>query len=202
MDLVPPALIVARHFAAEQAAIDNLQTQYEAAARALEEFVEEHTGEEGLLEDATNDKGKVTKGAVKDQLKALKTDQGQLTFEAENRDELQALEKCLALIEAEAGAARAVKDAQAQLDAQVLATYAELTEADIKTLVVDDKWFAAIQTAIAGEVNRLTQQLAGRVKQLDERYAHTLPQLEQEVEALSATVENHLKQMGLHWAAA
>ena len=39
-----------------------LQAKQEAAARELEEFVEEHTGEEGLLEDAVNDKGKVTKG--------------------------------------------------------------------------------------------------------------------------------------------
>jgi type I restriction enzyme M protein len=202
MDLIPPALIVARYFAAEQAAIDDLQAQQEAATRALEEFVEEHSGEEGLLEDATNDKGKVTKAAVREQIKQLRTEHGQLTFAAENGDELEILEKCLALIDAEAGAARAVKDAQAELDAQVLAHYAELTETEIKMLVVADKWFAAIQTTIEGEVQRLTQQLAARVKQLDERYAHPLPQLEQEVEAFSATVENHLKQMGLHWAAA
>ncbi len=66
MDLIPPGLIVARYFAAEQAAIGALQTTQETAARELEEFVEEHTGEEGLLGDAANDKGKVTKSGVKD----------------------------------------------------------------------------------------------------------------------------------------
>ena len=44
--------------------IDELQARQEKATRELEEFVEEHSGEEGLLEDATNDKGKVTKGGM------------------------------------------------------------------------------------------------------------------------------------------
>src|SRR6059036_2836743 len=66
MDLIPPALMVARYFAEEQAAIEALQAKQEVAARALEEFVEENTGEEGLLEDATNDNGKITRGSVKD----------------------------------------------------------------------------------------------------------------------------------------
>ena len=66
MDLLPPSLIVACYFSKEQAAIDALQAQQEAAARELEEFVEEHTGEEGLLADATNEKGNVTRSSVND----------------------------------------------------------------------------------------------------------------------------------------
>ena len=68
MDLIPPALIVARYFPKEQAVVDSLQAKLEAATRKLEEFVEEHSGEEGLLADATNDKGTVTKAAVKARL--------------------------------------------------------------------------------------------------------------------------------------
>ena len=99
--------------------------------------------------------------------------------------------------EAEAKAAKAVKEAQARLDEQVLARYAALTEAEIKTLVVEDKWFTSIRGAIEGEVQRLTQQLAGRVKELEERYARPLPELEREVEVFGVKVEGHLKRMGL-----
>ena len=60
MDLIPPHLIVARYFTNEQVEVETLHAKQEAAARVLEEFVEEHTGEEGLLEDAVNDKGKVS----------------------------------------------------------------------------------------------------------------------------------------------
>jgi type I restriction enzyme M protein len=81
----------------------------------------------------------------------------------------------------------------------VLARYGKLTEAEIKTLVVEDKWLASLRAAIDGEVQRVTQQLAGRVKELEERYAQPLPALEREVEAFSAKVEAHLKKMGLVW---
>jgi type I restriction enzyme M protein len=40
MDLVPPALVVARYFTEEQADIDALQAAYDTATRELEEFVE------------------------------------------------------------------------------------------------------------------------------------------------------------------
>ncbi len=192
MDLVPPALVVARFFAEEQAAVDALQAAQEAAAQALEEYTEEHGGEEGLLAEATNDKGKVTKGGVKERLKVI-------AGEDEGDEEREALERCLALIDAEAEAAKAVKDAQAALDEKTLARYARLTEAEIKALVVEDKWLAALRAALDGEVQRVTQQLAGRVRELEERYARPLPELEREVEALGARVEGHLKKMGLVW---
>src|SRR5689334_20320694 len=52
MDLIPPALIVAHYFAAEQANVEELEAERAQAEQAIEEFVEEHSGEEGLLEDA------------------------------------------------------------------------------------------------------------------------------------------------------
>ena len=79
----------------------------------------------------------------------------------------------------------------------MLARYGALTEAEIKTLAVEDKWFADIGVAVEDEVQRLTQQLAGRVKELEERYACPLPELEREVEGFGAKVEGHLKRMGL-----
>ena len=91
MDLIPPELIVARYFADKQAAIDALQARQEAAARELEEFIEEHTGD-GLLEDAVNDKGKATKGGVTERLKAIR-------YEEESEEERAALEHCRTMIE-------------------------------------------------------------------------------------------------------
>ena len=145
--------------------------------------------EDGLLADATN-KGKVTKASVKDRLKTIQD-------APESDEEQEALTRCLALIEAEANAGKAAKDAQEELDQKVLDHYAALTKTEIKTLVVEDKWFASIQADIESEVQRLTQQLAGRVKELEERYASPLPKLEREVEEFGVKVEGHLKKMGL-----
>ena len=190
MDLVPPALIVKRYFAAEHDAIEALRARQEAAARELEEFVEEHAGEDGLLEDAPNDQDKVTKVGVKARLLSVRK-------EPDAEEERTALTRCLALLEAESKAGKAVKEAQKALDEQVLARYATLTETEIKTLVVEDKWFESIRAAIESEVQRLTQQLAGRVKELEERYARPLPELEREVEAFGDKVAGHLRRMGV-----
>ena len=192
MDLVPPALIVARYFAAEQFEIGKLQAAHGDVVRKLEEFVQEPTGEDGLLEDATNDKGKITKASLKVRLKAIQV-------EPESEQEREVLKRCVDLVEAESKAGKAVKDAQAGLDQKVLARYNTLTETQIKPLVVEDKWFTSIWTAIEDEVQQVTQHLAERVKVLEERYARTLLELDQDVEELGAKVEEHLKNMGMEF---
>jgi type I restriction enzyme M protein len=197
MHLVPPALVVARYFAEEQEAIDELQIAHDTAAHELEEFIEENSGEDasgekGLLVDAMNEKDRITKASVKARLKAIER-------EAEGDKERNALTDCLALMEAESEAGRALRDAQAELDEEVLAQYPKLSEAQIKTLVVDDKWFTTIRTAIDDEVQQVTEHLTGRVKVLEERYATPLPQLTDEVAALAARVNGHFEKMGAVW---
>jgi type I restriction enzyme M protein len=190
MDLVPPVLIVRRYFADEQAAIEKLEEQHEAATRELQEFVEEHGGEDGLLTEALNDKGNVTKAAIKERLRALER-------EVQSDDERNGLTRCVELIDAESAAARAVREVAEALDDKVLARYGKLAETEIRTLTVEDKWLASLRRAIDGEVRRLTEQLAGRVKQLEDRYEQPLPALERQVATFTAKVDESLKKMGL-----
>ena len=198
MDLIPPALIVTRYFADEQDVIEMLAAKQATATSALEAYIEEHTGEDGLLADAVNDKGNITASSVKARLKALTPDLTRLHETPDDNDgERDALECCLSLLDVKSKAEKAVKDAQLALDEQVLGHYATLTETEIKTLVVEDKWFASIHTAIDGEVQRLTQALTARVQELEERYAQPLPDLARDVDTFSATVEEHLRKMGV-----
>lgn len=190
MDLIPPPLIVARYFADEQTEIDSLQAKQDETTQALEEYTEDHAVEEGLLEEALNDKGSVTKGSVTDRLKVLKG-------EPDSEEEEAALRRCLELLEAQADARKAVKEAQEKLDSAVLDKYAKLSEAEIKTLVVDDKWFASIQSAIEGEVNRVIYRLEKRLRELDERYENTISELYDETLVFSNRVNVHLKRMGV-----
>ena len=197
MDLIPPALIVARYFAAEQEALETLQAKQEDAASTLAEFVEEHTGDEGLLLGATNDKGNVTIASVKERLKEMTPDLMTPLDEEDTDEEREILERCMFLLETKSKAGKAAKDAQRALDTKMLARYTTLTKTEIKTLVVEDKWFTNIGAAIEDEVQHLTQRLAGRVKELEERYAQPLPKLDCEVETISAKVADHLRVMGL-----
>jgi type I restriction enzyme M protein len=191
-ELVPPALIIQRWFADEQAAIEKLETDLAAIQQQMEEMAEEHGGEEGLLVDAVNDKGKVTKASVTARLKEIKGD-------AEAADERTALKGYFALVEQEAAAAEKLADAQIVLTEKVAAKYPKLSEDEIETLSVDDKWLASLAADVQSELDRISQNLAGRIRQLTERYMTPLPQLSDEVSVLAARVEGHLKKMGAVW---
>ena len=65
------------------------------------------------------------------------------------------------------------KAAQQDLDQKIDAKYSTLTEAEVKALVIDDKWMTHLSAAVQGEVDRVSQTLTGRVRQLAERYAKT-----------------------------
>lgn len=188
-ELIPPALIVARFFASEKAALEALEAKAEEAARAIEELDEEHGGEDGLLADAKTEKGKLTAKSVKDRIKDIRHDR-------DVAEEMAMLKQALRLIEAEAAAAKAVKEAQAALDEATVRHYAKLTEDQVKALIVEDKWLARMQGDVAAEVDRVSQALAGRVKLLTERYAAPLLVLEDRAQALGAKVAEHLKRMG------
>jgi type I restriction enzyme M protein len=187
-ELIPPALIVARFFAEQQAKVDNLQSLLDSASQTLESFIEENSGEDGLLNDALNDKDKVTKATVTARLK-LATDP----------DEKAALKQAKKLFDAEGDAKKALKEAQDSLDLAVFKQYPKLSIDEIKSLIVNDKWLATLESNIVAEIERVTQQLANRVKELEERYSEPLPALTQSVENLSDKVAGHLKAMGLEW---
>jgi type I restriction enzyme M protein len=191
-DLIPTTLIIRRYFAADQAAIEQLETDRDAITRQVEELDEEHGGEDGLLADAKNEKGKLTKASVKARLEDIADDK-------DAGEERTALKGYIVLIEKETAATKKVKEAVRALDARVAAKYGELSEDEIKTLVVDDKWMGTLAAVVQSELDRVSQALTGRIKQLAERYATPLPKLTGELEFLAARVNEHLKKMGATW---
>jgi type I restriction enzyme M protein len=191
-ELVPPALIIRRWFADKQAGIEKLKADAAALQLQMEEMAEEHGGEEGLLADAANDRGKLTKASVTARLNEIKGD-------VSEADEIKALKDYLALIDQEAAAADKWAQAQDMLTEKVAAQYPKLTEDEIKTLVVDDKWLGTLADAVRGELDRVSRTLTGRIRQLAERYATPLPQLTDEVAALAARVDGHLNKMRAVW---
>ena len=187
-DLIPPSLIVDAFFKDEQSEIDTLQNELDIVSQELESFIEEHTADDGLLEDAKNDKENINKISV---IKRLK--------EAEDADEIVVLKKCKKLFEEDAKAKKVLKEAQTKLDLEVFKKYPVLSVDEIKKLVIEHKWHVYLLDAITDEIERVTQSLANRVKILDNRYRDTLPKLDDDVKRLTRKVEEHLKAMGLSW---
>ena len=191
-ELIPSVVLIARHFAGEQAAIEKLEADAAAVTQQMEEMAEEHGGEEGLFAEAKNDKDKLTKTSVSARLKEIKSN-------ADTADERMVLGDYLVLVEREATISGKAKEAQEELTAKIAAKYGNLTEDDIKRLVVDDKWLATFGTSVQGELDRVSQTLTGRVRELVGRYATPLPNLTAELAALAARVNDHLKKMGAAW---
>ncbi len=194
-DLVPAAILIARYFTAERDAIATLETELAAIDQQLDETREEQSGEEGLLVEVIEGEGekqKITAKALKARLKEIGRD-------ADYAEERAALEAYDALLDKQTDSKVRLKAAQEVLEAKLNAKYPLLTEDEIKSLVVDDKWLATIVAAVQGELDRVSQTLTGRIRQLAERYASPLPQLTDEVATLSAKVDQHLQKLGAVW---
>ena len=193
-ELIPPALVIARYYPKDQAAIDALEAEVAVLEQELEEIAEEHGGEDGLLADAKNDKDKLTKVSASARFNLIKKNPSE---SSDPSAEKTLLWKYLEFVQRQFVISTKLKTAQETLITKVAAKYGQLTEDEIKTLVVDDKWLATIAAAVQGELDRVSQTLTGRIRLLADRYAAPLPQLVDEVEKLAAKVAAHLEKMGV-----
>lgn len=187
-DLIPKPLIVTRYFAKEYAETQNLASELETTTARLAEIEEEQGGEEGAFAELE----KVNKASVSAALKEMDADDVGAQYIAPLREWLK-------LNNEESELKKRVKDAEADLDAKAYAHYPKLTEAEVKTLAVDDKWLAALEAVIRGEMDRISQSLTQRVKELSERYDTPMPQLTERVNELEEKVNRHLEKMGFSW---
>ena len=109
-------------------------------------------------------------------------------------------EAYLKLCEQQTEANKKIREAEAELNQKLIDQYAAITEAEIKVLLVDDKWMATMHTHIQSEMQRISQRLTQRIKELAERYQTPMPILIDEVKAWEKKVATHLTKMGLVWS--
>jgi type I restriction enzyme M protein len=194
-DLVPAPILVEKCFAPERDAIAALDDLFASLEQKLEAIREENSGEDGALSEVVEgegDKQKVTAKAVKDRLK-------EITSDPLYDDERPVLEQYAQLLREQSDVKTKRKTAQEELDGKIHATYPALTEAEIKQLVVDQKWMARISSDVQAEIGEVSQALTGRIQLLAERYETPLPRIVDKVAELTALVEGHLRAMGAAW---
>ena len=190
--LIPKALIEAAFFAAERAKIDEAQAICDEKQGKLDELVEEHTTEGGVLADYLNDKDAVDGKAVNAKIKELKRT-------APDSEEYGILCEYVELSTKVKEYTKLIKDLNVALDEACKAKYAELTIDEIKELLVNRKWYYTIFEGIKALYVTTSHEIAGRVSELAERYEDTLPSLESDVESYEAKVKTHLERMGFVW---
>lgn len=192
-DLIPKELVVKKYLQVEYQNLNNLESELESTQSEIAQFEEEHAGEDGLLSDATNDKGSITKATL---TKFLRDNKG-------NKEEQEGLElgnQLLVLFEKEGNLKKEVKDKQTKLDELTLDRFTKLTENEVRELVIDDKWITSIKSLIQTEIDSISQRLTNRIKELGERYDTKLGELSSQTHSLESKVSEHLQKMGLVWS--
>lgn len=210
-DLLPKQYVIDRYFVKEKREIENLEAERESVISKMEEMVEEQSGEDDPFEEAKTEKGKVTKALLVKRIKELEKEDlykpmkkaaepkvayKGFTAPEEEKDELTILRSFFELIESEVDLKKKIKIAGEELLEKLKTKYKELTETEIKDLIVTDKWMTAIGNDVKSDMDLISQRLTKRIKELAERYQSPLPVIEMEVSGLEKKVTNHLKKMG------
>ncbi len=183
--LIPPTLLIRQYFASEQKALEDLEASAGKIDAQMEELMEEHGVEDGLLANAVDEKGKISKGSLS---KAIKETQEAVKFwrkrtpahvtvagtasdtdhESESdttpEDELKMLENYKRLMDEESETQGKIKVAKAELESKVIMQYPRLSIDEIKTVVVEMKWIKAIEEQITSEMENISHRLTARIK--------------------------------------
>ena len=202
-ELIAPQLVIARYFGDERSTVDAKTAELDAVTAERHQLEEENSGEEGAFFSLDKiNKASVAAALVEAQRDAeaeLKVAEEPTPIGDGEVSEAGVLLRWLNLHNRESELKKKVKEAEETLAKKVLERYGAVTEDEIKTLVVDDKWLATLAGAVQGELDRVSQTLTGRIRQLAERYATPLPQLTGDVAAFATCVDGHLKKMGAVW---
>lgn len=195
-DLVPASLLITKFFENESKFIDSLEFELVTVEQKLQEMMDENSDEDGLLTEVIEgegDKQKIIAKSVKARLKEIGQD-------IDYADELKVLQEYATVLDKQAKLKSDLKIAEEDLTEKLAAKYPQLTEDEVKNLVIYDKWIRALNISIQGELDRVSQTLTSRIRQLAERYAKPLPILTKDLVKLSARVDDHLKKLGVKWS--
>ncbi|MDR2734048.1 MAG: type I restriction endonuclease subunit M, partial [Spirochaetota bacterium] len=187
--LIPKALVIEKFFADDQKAIDAAEAGIAAMRAELDEIIE--NAEDGsVINDVRNDKDELSKDALKKELAA------RVGHDDEDAAALRVLAGKIELIDKKN---KILKDLKTKLDKKTREQYGKLTNAESLDLLLERKWYAALQGGVCALYEAVSHRITGRVMELAERYDQTLPMLEAQAAELEGKVKSHLEEMGFVW---
>ncbi|GAA9697091.1 hypothetical protein VN0004_00770 [Helicobacter pylori] len=128
-DLIPKHLIKQRFFEKEAKELEQLENALNEKEALLDEFIEEHSNEEGLFDGL-----KINESVLKKELK-----------NATDSEDKQILKTALALLEAKNKALKMKNKAYEELELKAFHQYKNLEINEIKDLIIKDKWLNSLK---------------------------------------------------------
>jgi type I restriction enzyme M protein len=181
-ETLPREVMISAFLNEEQGEVDKFQRELDVIIEEIKTYYEDNSGEDDLLSDYFNDKGRIAKKDLKAALKE----------EGQDKDTLVRLKEYEQFLDKEDIAKENLKSATESLTAKLIEQYRKLNDQVAKDLLIG-KWIRAIEESINAELNRVINVFVKRLIELEERYETPLPEIEKKREELTNVVGKHLE---------
>lgn len=180
-DLIPKNLIKQRFFEKETKELEALENALNEKEALLDEFIEEHSNEEGLFDGL-----KINESVLKKELK-----------NATDLEDKQILKTALELLEAKNKALKMKNKAYEELELKAFHQYKNLEINEIKDLIIKDKWLKSLKNALENKIQKRINAFISALNGIIQTYSNSLLELDKEVKESESKVLEHLKDLGL-----
>ncbi|GAA8474317.1 type I restriction-modification system subunit M [Helicobacter pylori] len=180
-DLIPKNLIKQRFFEKEAKELEELENALNEKEADFEEFIEEHSNEEGLFYEL-----KINESVLKKELK-----------NATDLEDKQILKTALELLEAKNKALKMKNKAYEELELKAFHQYKNLKLNEIKDLIIKDKWLKSLKNALENKIFKRINAFTSALNGIIQTYSNSLLELDKEVKESESKVLEHLKDLGL-----
>ncbi|MGL2434948.1 type I restriction-modification system subunit M [Helicobacter pylori] len=180
-DLIPKNLIKQRFFGKEAKELEELENALNEKEALLDEFIEEHSNEEGLFDGL-----KINESVLKKELK-----------NATDLEDKETLKTALELLEAKNKALKMKNKAYEELELKAFHQYKNLKLGEIKDLIIKDKWLNSLKNALENKILKRINAFISALNEIISSYSNSLLELDKEVKESESKVLEHLKNLGL-----
>ncbi|PDW16694.1 type I restriction-modification system subunit M [Helicobacter pylori] len=180
-DLIPKNLIKQRFFEKESKELEELENALNEKEANFEEFIEEHSNEEGLFDGL-----KINESVLKKELK-----------NATDSEDEKTLKTALEWLEAKNKALKMKNKAHEELELKAFHQYKNLEINEIKDLIIKDKWLNSLKNALENKIQKRTNAFISALNGIISSYSNSLLELDKKVKESESKVLEHLKDLGL-----
>ena len=188
--LIPKQIVLDAFFALEQKEIEKAEEKLSLTESEFEEFIENNSDENGYFTDYMGDDEKIDSKKITSRVKLLTKEK------KTQNEEYKILNNYVDYESSIKSQKKHITELKKVLDDNCRNRYETFTDAEIKDLLVNRKWYKAIDDGIQNLYITVANHLTKRIVELYERYENTLSELNTKLAEEEKEVAAHLAQMG------
>lgn len=188
--LIPKQIVLDAFFVLEQKEIEKAEEKLSQTESEFEEFIENNSDENGYFTDYMGDDEKIDSKKITSRVKLLTKEK------KTQNEEYKILNNYVDYESSIKSQKKHITELKKVLDDNCRNRYETFTDTEIKDLLVNRKWYKAIDDGIQNLYITVANHLTKRIVELYERYENTLSELNTKLAEEEKVVFGHLTQMG------